>query len=169
MCQVNLQSASIPTIRGTFSLLQSPLWVEWGWVTDKLNMLHFPPLPWSTDSKYVVINYCTASAAESKHPEYSGRMTHQIGAVQGAARENTSHFSTLQPTSGISGIDVLVVLSSGQHMHYCAVHTGLHHHLVGRGDLTLSDLRPFMLDCRNRKVIGAYAHRHCTAKLCLLG
>ena len=63
----------------------------------------FQPSPRSTTSQYVAINYGSASAAESKHPEYSGSMTHQIGAVQGAANENTSHFSTLQPTRSISG------------------------------------------------------------------
>lgn len=82
------------------SLLQSPL-TELG-VTEKLNILHFRnPFPCSANSKYVVINYRTDSAAQSKHPEYSGSMTHQAGAVQGAAKENTSQFSTLQPTSSM--------------------------------------------------------------------
>lgn len=93
----------------------------------------------------MAINYRTASAAESKHPEYSGRMTHQIGAVQGAARENTSHFSTLQPTSGSAGLDVLVLRSSGHCMHYRTVHIGLHHHLVVIRHITISKL-----DCRNK-------------------
>lgn len=81
--------------------------------------------------------YRTASAAESKYPEYSGRMTHQIGAVRGAARENTPHFSRLRPTRGILGIGVLVLFSSGHCMYYCTAHIGLCHHLVGRGHITL--------------------------------
>ena len=61
------------------SLLPESLSHE-GLRTEKLNMLSL-----FSKHKYVVINYCMASAAESKHPEYSGRMTHQTGAVQGAA------------------------------------------------------------------------------------
>lgn len=62
------------------------------------------------------INYYAASAAESKYPEYSGSMTHQIGAVRGAAKENTSHVPTPLPTGGIGGIGELVLLSGGHCM-----------------------------------------------------
>lgn len=84
----------------------------------------------------MVINYHTASAAEAKYPEYSGSMTHQIGAVQGAARENTSHFSTLRPTGSILGLGVLVLFSSGRYLYCRTVHAGLWRHLVVRRYIT---------------------------------
>lgn len=74
-----------------------------------------------------------ASAAGFKHPEYSGRMTHQIAAVQGAARENTSHFSTLQPKTGRWEVGVMALHSGGRFTYYCVNHIGLHHHLVAKG------------------------------------
>lgn len=98
----------------------------------------FQPSPHSTTSQYVAINYGSASAAESKHPEYSGSMTHQIGAVQGAAKENASHFSTLQPTRSIWGgqVGVLSMPSSGHYEYYVTVHADPCHHLVVRGHIT---------------------------------
>lgn len=154
------------TLKHVFLVAVSPHWALWGWVTEKLNNVHFPPLlPCSTNSKYVAINYRAASAAESKHPEYSGSMTHQIGAVQGAARENTSHFSTLQPTSSIRGTGVLVLLSSGNYTYSCTAHIGLHHHLVGRGDIThfffISQPSCAWL-CGNGEVMCLYTDRHWT-------
>lgn len=75
-------------------------------------------------------------------------MTHQIGAVQGAARENTSQLHTAAHQQ-LPGNSVLVLLSSGHYMYYCIVHIGLCHHLVGWGDITLFSV----LDCGNRGVM----------------
>lgn len=47
--------------------------------------------PCSKQSKSMVINNLTASAAKSKYSEQCVRMTHQPDAVRGAARKNISH------------------------------------------------------------------------------
>lgn len=68
---------------------------------------------------------------------YSGSMTHQIGAVQGAARENTSHLSTLQTTRSTAGSGVLGVPSNGHWMSCRTAHMGFCHHLVGKGHIAM--------------------------------
>lgn len=68
---------------------------------------------------------------------YSGSMTHQIGAVQGAARENTSHLSTLQTTRSTAGSGVLRVPSNGHWMSCRTAHMGFCHHLVGKGHIAM--------------------------------
>lgn len=66
---------------------------------------------------------------------YSGSMTHQIGAVQGAARENTSRLSTLQTTRSTAGSGVLGVPSNGHFVSCRTAHMGFCRHLVGKGHI----------------------------------
>lgn len=71
------------------------------------------------------------TASESQHPEYSGRVTHQIGAVQEAARENSSH--TYQHCSPQVACKKLLWEHCTLVANMCitaVLKTGLHHHLV---------------------------------------
>lgn len=112
--------------------------IEVGWVTENSTMLLFSPLLSLSlclfyQDQYVIINYCAASADESKHGEYSGGVTHQTGAVRGGCQwQNTSPTSTLQPTIGTWEDGVLALHPAVQCSYYKTRQTGLSRHLVVR-------------------------------------
>lgn len=64
-------------------------------------------------------------------------MTHQIGAVQGAASENTSHHSAAPTVRSAAGNGATGVPSSGRRMSCCSGHMGLCDHLVEEGHIAM--------------------------------
>lgn len=105
--------------------------------------------------QYVVINYCVASAAESK---YSGRVTHQTGAVRGGCqRRNTSHTSTLRPTAGAWEDGVLALHPAVQRGYCNTTKLDLQHHLVAREENAF--IRNLILCCYVAKNLSV-AHNY---------
>lgn len=94
---------------------------------------------------------------------YSGSMTHQIGAVQSAASEDTSHLSTPQLTSRKAGRSVTRVPSSAVQGAAASLRVGLCRHLVERESIDVFSLggevhvaAAVIIKTKNDKVNVAY-------------
>lgn len=99
-------------------MYQSSL-AKWVWEKKlKLNGFNLFPLPYSkTVNTWLLIS---PGPLNPNIRAYSGSMTHQIGAVQGAANETTSHLSAPQTTRSTAGSGVTGVPSSGRPMSCCS-------------------------------------------------